>query len=103
MTSPIRLDRPLMRPLESMEEAPRFDAGAKASDGSFSDLFRKAINDASSLQDDSGELIKSFLRGEPVELHQLMAASEEAGIALDLLVQIRNKLSDAYRTVMSTQ
>ncbi len=103
MTSPIRLDRPILRPLESTEEAPRFEGVRRSSDGSFSDIFRKAINDASSLQDDSGELIKAFLRGEPVELHQLMAASEEAGIALELLVQIRNKLTDAYRTVMNTQ
>jgi flagellar hook-basal body complex protein FliE len=32
-----------------------------------------------------------------------MAASEEASISLELLVQIRNKLTDAYRTVMNTQ
>jgi flagellar hook-basal body complex protein FliE len=38
-----------------------------------------------------------------VELHQVMAASEEAGIAIELLVEMRNKLTDAYRTVMNTQ
>jgi len=29
-----------------------------------------------------------------------MIAAEEAGIALDLLLEIRNKLVDAYKTLM---
>jgi len=33
----------------------------------------------------------------------VMAASEEAGIALNFLVEMRNKLTDAYRTVMNMQ
>ena len=45
----------------------------------------------------------SFLRGDAVDLHQVVAASEEASISLELLVEIRNKLADAYRTVMSIQ
>jgi flagellar hook-basal body complex protein FliE len=32
-----------------------------------------------------------------------MAAGEEAGIALDLLVELRNKLVEAYRNVISMQ
>jgi flagellar hook-basal body complex protein FliE len=47
-------------------------------------------------------MIGAFLRGEPVELHQVMAASEEAAISLEFLVEMRNKLTDAYRSVMST-
>ncbi len=32
-----------------------------------------------------------------------MAAAEEAGIALDLLIEVRNKLVEAYRTVINMQ
>jgi flagellar hook-basal body complex protein FliE len=70
---------------------------------SFADVFKNAINDASSLQGDAQDLIGAFLRGEPVELHQVMAASEEASISLELLVEIRNKLTEAYRSVMNMQ
>lgn len=82
---------------------PEMPAPAEAPGGSFADLFRKAINDTSNLQDNSKDLIAAFLRGEPVELHQVMAASEEASISLELLVELRNKLTDAYRTVMNIQ
>jgi flagellar hook-basal body complex protein FliE len=61
------------------------------------------LNDAGQLQQDSQDIIAAFVRGEPVELHQVMAAAEEASISLELLVEIRNKLTDAYRAVMNMQ
>ena len=79
------------------------EAGADPQGPAFGDLFKKALGDTSEMQDQSQEMISAFLRGEPVELHQVMAASEEAAISLELLVEIRNKLTDAYRAVMNTQ
>jgi flagellar hook-basal body complex protein FliE len=70
---------------------------------SFGDLLKRAINDTSGLQDEAKDLIGAFLRGEPVELHQVMAATEEASISLQLLVEIRNKLTEAYRSIMNMQ
>ena len=48
-------------------------------------------------------MIQAFLRGDQVELHQVMAATEEAGIALEMLIEIRNKFTDAYRTLINMQ
>jgi flagellar hook-basal body complex protein FliE len=81
----------------------RDSAAAEDGGASFSDLLKRAINDTSGLQDDAKDLIGAFLRGEPVELHQVMAATEEASISLQLLVEIRNKLTEAYRSVMNMQ
>ncbi|MEO8199704.1 MAG: flagellar hook-basal body complex protein FliE [Gemmatimonadota bacterium] len=99
MTIPIRPQGPIVSPIE------RADGGIPlgGSESSFGDLFTRALNDTSGLQDDAKDMIASFLRGEPVELHQVMAASEEAAISLELLVSVRNKLADAYRTVMNMQ
>jgi flagellar hook-basal body complex protein FliE len=73
------------------------------SDGSFGDTLKRALGEVSDSQDKAQDYMGKFLRGEPVELHQVMAATEEAGIAIEMLVEIRNKLTDAYRTVMSMQ
>ena len=78
-------------------------AAAPTGGGSFGDLFKKAINDTSGMQDNAKDMIAAYLRGEPVELHQVMAASEEASISLELLVELRNKLTETYRTVMNIQ
>ncbi len=71
--------------------------------GSFGDTLKKALGDVSAAQDRSSETLGAFLRGEPVELHQVMAASEEAGIALEMLIEVRNKFLDAYRTLTTMQ
>ncbi|MGE0441760.1 MAG: flagellar hook-basal body complex protein FliE [Gemmatimonadales bacterium] len=99
MTAPIGPRAGFVSPLE------RGDGGIPLTGGgpSFGDLFKRALNDSSGLEEDAKNVIQSFLRGEPVELHQVMAASEEAAISLELLVEVRNKMADAYRNIMNMQ
>ncbi|HTR79907.1 MAG TPA: flagellar hook-basal body complex protein FliE [Gemmatimonadaceae bacterium] len=73
------------------------------SGASFADTLRDAIGQVSESQDVAQDYIQKFVRGEPVELHQVMAATEEAGIALSTLIEIRNKLTDAYKTIVNMQ
>ena len=71
--------------------------------GSFGDTLTNAINQVSMAQERSAELTGAFLRGENVEMHQVMAASEEAGISLEMMVEVRNKFAEAYRTLINMQ
>lgn len=100
MSSPIRPDGPRLTPLDRAVE--RFAEGSSAGP-SFADTLSRVVGDTQRIQEDAEHIIGAFVRGEPVELHQVMAASEEAGIALEMLVEMRNKLTDAYRTVMNVQ
>ena len=68
---------------------------------SFADTLKKAIGDVSTQQDTAQDYLQRFVRGEPVELHQVMAASEEAEMSLEMLVELRNKLMDAYKSVVN--
>ncbi len=97
---PIRMDGPLRL---SMPTATPMSEASPVGGSSFGDMFKKVLTDTSDMETSSKDLIQSFLRGEPVELHQVMAASEEASISLELLVELRNKLTDAYRSVMNVQ
>jgi len=76
---------------------PKLDSGEKAD---FANVFSNLINSVNDLQSDSAEIQQSFLAGEPVELHQVMIKAEEAGVAMDLLLEIRNKLVDAYNDII---
>ncbi len=69
----------------------------------FGETLKQAIGRVSEAQEQSQEHVAAFLRGDNVELHQVMAAAEEAGIALEMLIEIRNKFTDAYRTVINMQ
>ena len=70
---------------------------------SFSETLQQALGDVSQLQTEARDMIGAFVRGEPVEIHEVMTAAEEAGIALEMLIEIRNKLADAYRSVVQMQ
>lgn len=73
-------------------------------ENSFGNTLKRAINEVSDSQDRTGDLVQRFLGGDKnVELHQVMAASEESGIAMDLLIELRNKTVEAYRSVINMQ
>ncbi len=71
--------------------------------GAFGDVLTRAVNEVSAAQDVSGETTRRFLNGEQVELHQVMSAASEAGIALDTLIEVRNKVVEAYRSILTMQ
>ena len=93
----------------SLPEFSRQDTGAKTvpviaeGPNSFGDTLKRAINEVSDARDASADLTQRFANGENVELHQVMAATEEAGLALDMLIEVRNKVVEAYRSVISMQ
>lgn len=82
---------------------PSFDPETVTSGPSFADTLSSALGDMNAIQEGARDAISAFLRGEDVELHDVMAATEEAGIALELLIEVRNKIVDAYRTLTSMQ
>lgn len=70
------------------------------SETNFTEVFSNMIQSVDNLQKESSQVQEALMAGEPVELHQVMIKAEEAGIAMDLLLQIRNKLVDAYNEMM---
>ncbi|MFN7065525.1 MAG: flagellar hook-basal body complex protein FliE [Aquificaceae bacterium] len=48
-------------------------------------------------------LKEAVLRGEEVPLHQMVIEFEKANVALNLLIQIRNKLLEAYQELNRMQ
>ena len=89
------------RPTAGLSAA--LDPGGKAGDPSFADTLKRALGEVTELQDTAQDSISAFLRGDDVELHDVMAAAEEAGIAVEMLIEVRNRLVEAYRTLTNMQ
>jgi flagellar hook-basal body complex protein FliE len=89
----------------SAPQPPLASPGTSGTTGgaSFGDTLKKALEEVSTVQEGAQDTIQAFLRGEQVELHEVMAATEEAGIALEMLIEVRNKFTEAYRTVINMQ
>lgn len=80
-----------------LQKSQQLDGADKAN---FTDLFNNFLNSVNDLQFDSAKAQELLASGDAADLHQVMIAAEEAGIAMDLLLEIRNKLVDAYKTIM---
>ncbi len=74
--------------------------GAGATGKSFGQYLQDAIGEVNQAQLKSGDLTARFAAGEPLDVHQVMIASQEAGVALNMAVQVRNKVVDAYQEIM---
>ena len=86
------------------QELPGAHIAAPGDDSpSFADTLKEMLGEVSEVQANAEDAIGAFLRGENIEVHEVMAAAEEAGIALEMLIEIRNKLTEAYRTVSQMQ
>lgn len=69
----------------------------------FGQTLTRAINGVSDKQDVAANTLQAFLRGDDIELHRVMAATEEAQISLEMLIEVRNKFAEAYRTLTTMQ
>ena len=79
----------------------RSDETAPAED--FKGLLREGVQRLGALESEAAEQARALMAGEPVELHRVVLAGEEAGLAFDLMLSVRNKVVDAYQEVMRMQ
>lgn len=70
--------------------------GAKKSNN-FLDTLEEKLNEVNDKQIASENLTQKFVMGQEEDVHKVMLASEEAKLSLELAVQIRNKLVEAYQ------
>ena len=75
----------------------------RESNASFGETLAKAVNDVNSLQTQAGNAVESMVKGEPVDLHEVMIAVEKAKTSFELLMEIRNKTISAYQELMRLQ
>ncbi|SMB96561.1 flagellar hook-basal body complex protein FliE [Thermanaeromonas toyohensis ToBE] len=63
----------------------------------------KFLNVLEELLGEAERKATAFARGEPVDIHSLMIASEKALIGLTLALQIRNRALEAYQEIIHMQ
>ena len=69
----------------------------------FLDTLEEKLSEVNDKQIYSDNLTQKFIKGEEEDVHKVMLATEEAKLSLELAVQIRNKLVDAYKEFNSMQ
>ena len=77
-----------------------------AENNGYSDLlrpFQEGLAQVNKLHKDAATLANEAAIGGDVDLHDVMIASEKSSVAMQLTLQVRNKLVEAYQEIMRMQ
>jgi flagellar hook-basal body complex protein FliE len=70
---------------------------------SFESVLGQLVEEVNSKQLNAGDAVHGLLSGENIPLHRVVLATEEASVAFQLMVEVRNKLLEAYQELMRMQ
>jgi flagellar hook-basal body complex protein FliE len=70
---------------------------------SFAQQLESAAQEVDRLQHARDDKIEGMVTGEVTEVHDVMVAAQEAQLAFELMLEVRNKLLEAYQEIMRMQ
>lgn len=85
-----------IRPLVNKNETNPKDAG-------FADMLKSFCQTVNTKINTADRKMEAFATGQPMDIHEVVIATEKADLSLKFLIQIRNKLLDGYQEIMRMQ
>lgn len=82
---------------------PTSSTGPDAEGSSFGASLKDAINKVNDLGSSSDQQVSELVEGDRQDIHNVMIAVEKADIAFQLMMQVRNKIVNAYQEVSRMQ
>lgn len=94
---------PTAIPLTNPISATAKPASRASENSSWSDLLDKTLQELNNSQLKADETVQKFLTGEIQDIHTVMIAMGEARLSMQLAVEVRNKLVEAYQEISRMQ
>ena len=98
MADPIQFPNPV-QPTSPATAAGRAKPAAEVAGTDFRTILLDSLDEVNRLQTEADQGVQRLLTGETDNVTEVFAAVNKAGIAFDLLMEIRNKLTDAYQEI----
>jgi flagellar hook-basal body complex protein FliE len=90
-----------LREMGPGSQTPLMDKGQAPQGGkSFIDHLSDSVREGNTMQKSADRMGTDLATGKAENIHEVMIASSEAGLAFNLMVQVRNKMLEAYQEVM---
>jgi len=74
-----------------------------SSGGNFLETLQQSLDQAEGAQGDATAQVAQLLNGKGADLHSAMIAVEKADLSFQLMMQVRNKIVQAYQTISNMQ
>jgi flagellar hook-basal body complex protein FliE len=78
-------------------------AAPTETNGGFSKILTSAIDKVDDLQSQAEQKVTSMLAGNGEDIHSAALSVEKASLAFDLMLQVRNKVVNAYQEISRLQ
>jgi flagellar hook-basal body complex protein FliE len=69
----------------------------------FGSLLRDAIGSVQNLETQASQATEGLMRGDGVDIHTAMIATQKADLAFEMALSVRNKAVAAYQQIMNMQ
>ncbi len=88
-----------IQPPQPMGPAAPAAASGQVPGRDFKSILMGSLDEVNRLQTEADQGVQRLLTGETDNVAEVLTAVNKAGIAFDLLMEVRNKLSDAYEEI----
>lgn len=75
----------------------------KSSKLKFEDVIKEAVNKVNDSQVNANNSIQSLIKGEDITMHDVMLSVQESQMSMQLMLEVRNKLFEAYQELNRVQ
>ena len=69
----------------------------------FLETLQKSLNQAQNLQSEADQKVSDLVSGQGEDVHSAMIAVEKADLSFQLVMQVRNKIVQAYQQISTMQ
>jgi len=66
---------------------------------SFGEILKSSIGRVNQLHNEADQAVQALATGQKTDIHGTMIAIEKASISFQLMMQVRNKIIDAYKEI----
>ena len=73
--------------------------GSQGQDIDFKEVLMDSLDKVNALQQDAADAVEGLIRGETQDMSEVFSAMRKAEVAFSLLMEIRNKMVDAYQEI----
>jgi len=84
-------------------EATRASGGKETNAPDFGSVLRHSLTEVNKLQGQADAAVEALVTGKGISLHDTMIALEKADLSFRLMMQVRNKIVQAYREIVNMQ
>ncbi len=77
--------------------------GGQGAGGSFADMLRSVTDGLTRAESNSNDAVERLVMGEDIDIHEVVLATEMESLAFELMLNVRNKLVEAYQEVFRMQ